>query len=105
MQVIWTDKGLSDLDRLHEFLAHVNRAAAKRVVQTLLKGVARLSEHPRLGEKLSNFSHDEELRRIIIGHYELRYQLSKKSIYILRIWHTREQRPLPETMQTEQISN
>lgn len=37
MQLKWTSKALSDLARLYEFLAPVNRPAAARAVQALSK--------------------------------------------------------------------
>ena len=33
-----------------------------------------------------------EVRRIIVGNYEMRYELVDISVYILRVWHTREER-------------
>ena len=34
-----------------------------------------------------------EIRRLIIGNYELRYELLFDVVRILRIYHTREDRP------------
>lgn len=33
-----------------------------------------------------------EVRRILIGRYEMRYEIQNVTIYVLRIWHTREDR-------------
>ena len=33
-----------------------------------------------------------ELRRILVKDYEMRYEIQESSIYVLRIWHTREDR-------------
>lgn len=46
---------------------------------------------PRLGERLNEFE-PEEVRRLVIGQYEMRYLLTDTHIVILRIWHTREER-------------
>lgn len=32
------------------------------------------------------------MRRVIVGGYELRYELTEVRLYILRLWHTREDR-------------
>jgi hypothetical protein len=32
------------------------------------------------------------VRRIIVGNYEVRYEIVADTIYLLRIWHTREAR-------------
>ena len=87
----WTHKALSDLARLYEFLAPVNRQAAARSVQSLVAAPRRLLEHPPIGEKLEEFE-PREVRRIIVGKYEMRYEIQDSTIYVLRLWHTREDR-------------
>ena len=91
MEVEWSSKALADLDRLFAFLARVNRRAAARTVQSLAAVPARLLEHPRLGERLEEFE-PRGVRRILIGKYEMRYELEGSLIYVLRIWHTRADR-------------
>ena len=91
MKLKWTSKALSDLARLYEFLAPVNRQAAARTVQSLTAAPTRLMEQPRIGETLDEFE-PREVRRILVGRYEMRYELQASTIYVLRIWHTREDR-------------
>jgi len=62
----------SDLVRLYEFLAPVNKPAAARTVQTLTVAPDRLLLNPRIGERLDEFE-PREVRRILVGHYEMRY--------------------------------
>ncbi len=91
MQLKWTSKGLSDLARLYEFLAPVNEQAAAQTVQALAAAPTRLLKHPNLGEKLETF-HPRHVRRILVGHYEIRYEIQQSTIYVLRLWHTRQER-------------
>jgi plasmid stabilization system protein ParE len=91
MKVQWTGKALSDLLRLHSFLAPVSPAAAARTVQSLADAPRRLTAHPRLGERLEEFE-PREVRRILVGNYEMRYELREDTIYIVRLFHTRERR-------------
>ena len=91
MQLKWTSKALADLARLYEFLATVNRSAAARTVQSLTVAPTNLLDNPRIGERLEEFD-PREVRRILVGHYEMRYEVQGSNIYILRIWHTREDR-------------
>ncbi len=92
MKLSWTNKALADLTRLHQFLAPVNPQAAARVVQSLVEAPHQLRQHPRLGEQLEEFK-PREVRRILIGSYEMRYEIAhNNTLYILRLWHTREQR-------------
>lgn len=91
MEVKWTSKALSDLNRLFEFLAPVNRRAAAKTVQSLTAAPMRIIDQPRIGERLDEFE-GRDVRRLLVGHYEMRYELDNDIMYVLRIWHTREQR-------------
>lgn len=91
MKLKWTSKALTDLVRLHEFLAPINPSAAARTVQSLTVAPVRLLENPRIGEKLDEFE-PREVRRILVGHYEMRYEIQESTVYVLRLWHTREDR-------------
>ena len=91
MDLRWTDKARSDLARFYDFLAPVNQRAAARAVQALAAAPARLLEYPRIGEVLGEFA-PREVRRILVGQYELRYEIRDTTIYVLRLWHTREDR-------------
>jgi plasmid stabilization system protein ParE len=91
MKIQWANKALSDLERVYEFLASVNKPAAIQVVRSLTNGVTRLADHPRLGESLSQFA-PRDVRRLQIGRYEVRYEIQGSVIFILRLWHTREDR-------------
>ena len=91
MELKWTSKALSDLARLHEFLALANRPAAARLVQALTKAPTVLLINPRIGEQLFEFE-PREVRRLLVGHYEMRYEIQASTVYVLRLWHTREDR-------------
>ncbi len=92
MKLKWTRKALADLVRLYEFLAPINRKAASQTVQSLATApIKKLIDQPRIGEKLEEFE-PRDVRRLLIGRYEMRYELRQSNLYILRIWHTRENR-------------
>jgi len=91
MELKWSSKAVSDLARLYDFLAPVNKPAALRAVQTLTAAPSKLLANPRIGEKLEEFE-PREVRRILVGKYEMRYQIQDATIYVLRLWHTREDR-------------
>lgn len=91
MELKWTSKALADLVRLHQFLAPVNESAAAHAVQALASAPYRLLQQPRIGERLDEFE-PREVRRLLVGRYEIRYEVQDSVIYVLRIWHTREDR-------------
>ena len=91
MRLVWTDSALSDLVRLHAFLAAANLAAASRVVRNLQTAAQHLPQHPSIGTQLSRYL-PRDVRRVIVGPYEMRYEISDNTLYLLRLWHTRERR-------------
>lgn len=91
MKLRWTSEALADLSRLYEFLAPLNQPAAARAVESLATAPIRLLRHPRMGEMLKGFE-PREVRRFLVGKYELRYEIQSSNIYVLRIWHVREDR-------------
>lgn len=96
MKVQWTSKACADLVRLHAFLEPAAPDAAARIVQQLAKAPNRLLDYPRIGEKLETYE-PREVRRIIVGSYEMRYEIAAGTIFILRLWHSRENRSFDET--------
>ncbi|EJU5898027.1 type II toxin-antitoxin system RelE/ParE family toxin [Salmonella enterica] len=91
MELKWTSKALSDLARLYDFLVLASKPAAARTVQFLTQAPVILLTHPHMGEQLFQFE-PREVRRIFAGEYEIRYELNGRTIYVLRLWHTRENR-------------
>jgi plasmid stabilization system protein ParE len=92
MNLRWSSKALDDVERLHDFLAQVNAAAAARITRQLVsRPRTLLPPYPRRGERLAEFD-PREVRRLLIGNYEMRYEITEDTIFILRLWHVREGR-------------
>ncbi|PAV10896.1 plasmid stabilization protein [Arsenophonus sp. ENCA] len=91
MEIKWTHKAVSDLAYLYEFLAPINKKAATNVVQELTKSPLMLLNNPRIGEQLFQFE-PQEVRRIFVKDYEIRYEIKNSIICILRLWHSRQDR-------------
>lgn len=91
MALKWTSSARSDLVRLYEFLHSVNGPAAVRVVRQLVAGTKRIPAYPHVGTRLAEFE-PREVRRILMGDYEIRYEVTDIDIFILRIFHVREDR-------------
>lgn len=83
MELAWAGKALSDVARLYDFLAPANKPAAARAVQALTEAPTTLLTNPRIGEQLFQFE-PREVRRILVGQYEIRYEIRDEIIYVLR---------------------
>lgn len=91
MKIQWTGKASSDLVRLHDYLSPSAPEAAARIIRQLAHAPNRLLDYPRLGERLEAYE-PREVRRIIVGNYEMRYEIAARTVFILRLWHCRENR-------------
>ena len=94
MTLKWTVSAERDLVRLHAFLAPVNSKVAAKVVKQvkqLVAGAQQLLAYPQIGVPLDEFA-PRDVRRVIVGDYEVRYEVVDSMIYILRLWHAREDR-------------
>ena len=51
----------------------------------------RLLSFPQIAPRLETYE-DSEVRALMVGDYELRYEVTHDMLTIMRIWHTREDR-------------
>ncbi|MBC3378296.1 type II toxin-antitoxin system RelE/ParE family toxin [Serratia fonticola] len=91
MRFEWTVPARDDVVRLYDFLAEKNQPAAARVVQALVGAPGNLLLNPRSGEAVAGYE-PREVRRAVIGSYEMHYELKDDLLIVLRIWHQREDR-------------
>ena len=75
--------------RLRDFIAENNPRAARQISQRLLASVRRLIDQPEMGLDVPGLSGVQDF---ISGNYVVRYIVIDEEIYILRIWHSKEDR-------------
>jgi len=97
MQLRFSRRADHDIDRLYHFLIE-NQASvrtADRAILAIKRGAQSLLENPEIGSSLDDGSQRRELA-IAFGKraYILRYipDLQTQTVYVLRIWHSREDR-------------
>jgi plasmid stabilization system protein ParE len=87
----WTRPAIADLVRLHAFLEPASPRAASAAIRKLQQGALPLITFPSLGQALTEYQ-PREVRRLIIGDYELRYEVIDDTVFVVRVWHGREDR-------------
>jgi len=92
MNVRYSPEAVQDLRRLREFIEVKNPRAAQKAASTILKGIHQLESFPMLGTKVLRAPNPEIVRDLVIGNYLVRYLVHEKEVYVLRIWHQREDR-------------
>ena len=89
MKIIYTPESVGDLKRLREFIATENPNVAARIAKVLQTGIKKLKTFPKLGVDVKK-AESELIRDLVLGDYIVRYLLLEETIYILRIWHQKE---------------
>jgi toxin ParE1/3/4 len=90
MKLIFSKAAVHDLVRLRDFIAQHNPEAAQRVAQRLRGAIQGLVDTPQIGRPVANMP--GEIRELIFGKYVVRYEVRRQYLYILRIWHGKEDR-------------
>jgi len=93
MIVRWTHKAQKDFARIYAFALQYNRRRANRVADRLTSATDSLIFTPYMGTHLEPFE-PEQVRKLVIDDYEIHYQIDepKNTIFIVDLWHTREDR-------------
>jgi len=90
MKVKYSPESIGDLQRVVEFVENKNPYAARRIAIDLQEGVERLKQFPQIGLPVLMAANPEQLRDLYVGDYTVRYLITDEVIYILRIWHGKE---------------
>ena len=90
MNVKYSPESIEDLQRVVEFIENKNPFAARRIAIDLKEGVQKLKQFSQIGLPVLKASDPERIRDLYVGQYTVRYLITDEVIYILRIWHGKE---------------
>jgi toxin ParE1/3/4 len=92
--ILFSSEALSDIDRVRNFLEARNPDAAVRAMRAIWRALERVEDFPEMGQPTK----DRSIRQIIVRFgqrgYVVRYRIlpADGTIFITRIWHSRERR-------------
>ena len=92
MEVYWTDKALSQLDAIYEYIAQDVPIYALSVVDKITARSAQLSAFPQSGRAIPEYE-DVELRELIEPPYRLLYRVNGERIDVIAIFHGAQRLP------------
>lgn len=90
MKIKYSPESIDDLTRVVEFIENKNTYAARRIVIDLQEGVDRLKQFPEIGLPVLKANDPEKIRDLYIKDYTVRYLINEDIIYVLRVWHNKE---------------
>jgi toxin ParE1/3/4 len=93
-KIVWSDRSLSNLKEIVQFIAEDNAFAAEKMGNTIIKRASLLAQFPQLGAVFSGLRR-EDVREIAAPPYRIIYQVlqSENVISILTVWHGARQEP------------
>ena len=92
MKIKYAKEAVSDLIRLRAFIEAKNPEAAARISRELLNGIKNLSQFPEIGVGVEQAPDSKIMRDFYIMDYHVRYLVLQNTLFILRIWHQKENR-------------
>ena len=90
MKLVYTEKAITDLKRLREFITLHNPIAAAKVAKELVEKITLLPDFPHIGLPVKQAPLPDSVRDMIFGSYIVRYSIHPNTIIVLRLWHGRE---------------
>jgi plasmid stabilization system protein ParE len=82
---VWTDRAVSDLEAIGDFIAADDPTAAERWIGVLITAAARVAETPMAGRCVPELGRND-VREILKRAYRIVYRVREKRIEILTIF-------------------
>jgi len=90
MNISYSFESIEDLKRLRHFIEIKDPAAAQKIAYSLKEAIKQLKSFPFMGVMVELAPDPEMIRDLIVGDYIVRYLIRGNEIYILRVWHQKE---------------
>jgi|GEM_PF-486989 len=91
MDTYWTLKAQDDLECVYHFALQYSRRHGEEVLSWLVTAGAGLADHPVIGVLQDRYL-PRLVRKVLFAECEVHYVVREESIYIVDIWHTKEDR-------------
>jgi toxin ParE1/3/4 len=76
---------IDDLSAIWRYIAKDNPSAADRLLQEIDRALERIVRFPLIGESVDHLR--QGTRRVMVGNYQLFYELASSDIHLLRVYH------------------
>ena len=88
VKIIWTERALSDVRDIAEFIAKDSEKYAKLTIEKIIDQVSILEKQPYIGRIVPELN-DKRIRELIVGYYRIIYENKEFSINILTVHHSK----------------
>jgi addiction module RelE/StbE family toxin len=89
VKIIWTQRSLSDLKSIAEYIAKDSVKYASLTIERIIDVTKHLETNPRIGRMVPEVGRNDKIREIILGNYRIIYKItSSLAIHILTVHHS-----------------
>ena len=86
--VVWTDRALSDLEAIGDYIARDNEGAAARWVMRLTAAAEKAAMFPKAGRRVPELWRDD-VREVFLRTYRIVYRVTEDRFEILTVFEGR----------------
>jgi toxin ParE1/3/4 len=88
-KVIWTQRSLTDLKSIAEFISLDSIKYASLTIERLIDVTSYLETNPKIGRMVPEMKKHTKIREIIFGNYRIIYKItSTETVHILTVHHS-----------------
>ena len=89
-KVIWTERALSDLDIIYEFLSINSTKVSEQIIYDILNRIAQLECNPLSVQVELQLKLNYTYRYIVEGNYKIIYRFENNIVFINTVFDTRQ---------------
>ena len=90
MDLEFTDEAIDDLEYIHHFLIEAEVVNHQEIIEEVISGAENIRVFPRSGVQVPKAESPDLLRDYYYKNFVLRYLITASRIFILRVWHQKE---------------
>lgn len=89
-KVIWSDKAISNLRKIHSYISEDSLERANKVVEKILAKTSQLELFPKSGRKIPALNEFVRYRELIVKPYRVQYKVENNVVSILQVIHSKQ---------------
>jgi addiction module RelE/StbE family toxin len=89
VKIVWTQRSLTDLKSIAEYISQDSIKYASLTIERLINITLYLETNPRIGRMVPEMGRKDKFREIIYGNYRIIYKItSSTTVHILTVHHS-----------------
>ena len=87
MKIDWSQRSISDLQALHDYIAQDCQLYAERFVAKLVRATEPLADFPELGRRVPEEPDQPNVQELLVQTYRIVYRVEAERILIATVLH------------------